>query len=390
MSYSIRDYGAMMADEVRTNAYAEALRKAVRPGDVVLDLGAGTGIFSLLACRFGARRVHAADENAAVRIARELGRSNGYGDRIVCHEVPGHRLTLPEPVDVIVSDLRGVLPLSGRSVSTVIDARARLLKPGGILLPQRDRLWVALASSPEDHQRAVAPWSTNDLGFDLGRWSALLANSWIRAEPRAVPAPLSAGAVVRARLPDRRQPRRAPPGDLRGDRDAEAHGFYVWFDATIVEGIGFSGGPDAPKLPYGCGFFPWPRSVPLNAGDTVTIDLDAKLVGDDYTWTWRTVAGEARFEQSTFYSAVVSAETMRRRAASHVPELTEEGQGHAAGSRRAAAPTIARRDRRRSARRVPRAIRQPRGVPGIRRGSRGQVHDVAGVNPRMAGGRRTP
>ena len=185
MSYSARDYGAMLANEARTNAYAEALRRAIRPGDVVLDLGAGTGIFSLLACRLGARRVHACDENAAVRMARDLGRSNGYGDQIVCHQVPGHRLTLPEPVDVMVSDLRGALPLSGRSVSAVIDARARLLKPGGILLPQRDTLWIALASAPEDHQRAVAPWSTNDLGFDLGRWSALLAQSWIRAEPGA-------------------------------------------------------------------------------------------------------------------------------------------------------------------------------------------------------------
>jgi protein arginine N-methyltransferase 1 len=326
MSYSIRDYGAMMADEVRTHAYAEALRRVVKPGAVVLDLGAGTGIFSLLACRFGARRVHAADENAAVRIARELGRSNGYGDRIVCHEVSGHRLTLPEPVDVIISDLRGVLPLSGRSVSTLIDARARLLKPGGILLPQRDSLWVALASSPEDHQRAVAPWSTNDLGFDLGVWSALLANSWIRAEPRA--AQLLSRPVpwcdLDYRIVDSPDARRQVT--CVSDRDAEAHGFYLWFDATIVEGVGFSGGPDAPKLPYGCGFFPWPRSVPLNAGDAVTIDLDAKLVGDDYTWTWRTVAGEARFEQSTFYSSVVSAETMRRRAASHVPELTEEGR----------------------------------------------------------------
>ena len=110
------------------------------------------------------------------------------------------------------------------------------------------------------------------------------------------------------------------------DWDAEAHGFYLWFDATIVEGVGFSGGPDAPKLPYGCGFFPWPRAVPLSAGGAVTIDLDARLVGDDYTWTWRTVAGETRFEQSTFFSAVVSAETLRKRAASHVPVLTEEGR----------------------------------------------------------------
>ena len=327
MSYSIRDYGTMMADEVRTNAYTEALRRAVRPGDVVLDLGAGTGIFSLLACRFGAQRVHAADENAAVRIARELGRSNGYADRIVCHEGPGHLLTLPEQVDVIVSDLRGVLPLSGRSVSTLIDARARLLKPGGILLPQRDSLWVALASSPEDQQRAIAPWSTNDFGFDLGRWSALLANSWVRAEPRA--SQLLSRPVLWCDLDYRivDSPHARHQVTCVTDRGAEAHGFYLWFDATILEGVGFSGGPDAPKLPYGCAFFPWPRSVALNAGDTVTIDLDAKLVGGDYTWTWRTVAGETRFEQSTFFSAVVSPETMRRRAASHVPELiTEEGR----------------------------------------------------------------
>jgi protein arginine N-methyltransferase 1 len=326
MSYSVRDYGTMIADEVRTNAYANALRAAIRPGDVVLDLGAGTGIFSLLACRFGARRVHACDENAAVHLAAELGRANGFGDRIVCHEAPGHRLTLPEPVDVIVSELRGVLPLFGRSVSTLIDARARLLKPGGALLPQRDTLWVALASAPDEHRRAVAPWAANDLGFDLGRWSALLANGWIQAQPHA--SQLVSSPVLWCDLdyravdgPDAR--RRVT---CRAERDAEAHGFFLWFDATISDGIAFSGGPDAPRLPYGCAFFPWPRPLAVKAADTVTIDLAAKLVGDDYTWTWRTVFGETQFEQSTFFSAVVGADTMRKRAASHAPELTKEGR----------------------------------------------------------------
>jgi len=326
MPYTLRDYGTMIADEPRTRAYAEALRRAIRPGDVVLDLGAGTGIFSLLACRFGARRVHACDASAAVHVAGELARSNGFGDRVVCHEVPGQQLTLPEPVDVIVSELRGALPLHGRSVTTLIDARTRLLKAGGVIIPQRDELWLALASAPDEHGRAVTPWSGNDQGFDLGRWSARLANSWITAPARATQ------LVSRPVLWSDLDYRRIDGPDVRSrvtcvaDRDADVHGFFLWFEATILDDIRFSGGPDGPKLPYGCAFFPWPRGVRVNSGDTIAIDLGASLVGDEYTWTWRTAVGTTRFEQSTFFAAVVSAATMRRRAASHVPDLTEEGR----------------------------------------------------------------
>jgi type I protein arginine methyltransferase len=57
--YRITGYGDMIADRPRMRAYAQALEQAVFPGCSVLDIGAGTGIFSLLACRFGARRVDA-------------------------------------------------------------------------------------------------------------------------------------------------------------------------------------------------------------------------------------------------------------------------------------------------------------------------------------------
>jgi protein arginine N-methyltransferase 1 len=325
MPYSLRDYGKMISDEVRAPAYAEALRRTVRPGDVVLDLGAGTGIFSLLACRFGASRVHACDTNAALEVARELARRNGFGDRIVCHEGPSGRLTLPERVDVIVSDLRGVLPLAGRAVSTLIDARARLAKPEARILPERDELWLALAFAPDDHRRAVTPWLANDLGFDLGPWSARLAQSWMPAHPR------SSDLLSRPVRWWELDYRTVENGDARrrvtclAERDGEAHGFFLWFDAVIAGQVGFSGGPDAPKLPYGSAFFPFPRPLSLAAGRTVEIDLAATLIGEDYTWTWRTTAGETSFEQSTFFAAGVSAKTLRRREESHVPQLTDEG-----------------------------------------------------------------
>ena len=69
--YTVRDYGSMISSSARTGPFVEALRRAVRPDSVVVDIGSGTGIFALLACRFGAARVYAieASDGPGVRPA---------------------------------------------------------------------------------------------------------------------------------------------------------------------------------------------------------------------------------------------------------------------------------------------------------------------------------
>ncbi len=66
LAYDIYAFGGMIRDRVRTDAYAEALRRSVGPNSVVLDLGTGVGIWALLACRFGARKVYAVDPNDVI------------------------------------------------------------------------------------------------------------------------------------------------------------------------------------------------------------------------------------------------------------------------------------------------------------------------------------
>lgn len=94
--YSVDAFGSMIADQVRMSAYVQALEKHVKPDSVVLDIGTGTGIFALLACRFGARKVYAIEPNEAIQVARELAAANGYADRIEFIEDLSTRVTLPE------------------------------------------------------------------------------------------------------------------------------------------------------------------------------------------------------------------------------------------------------------------------------------------------------
>jgi len=112
------------------------------------------------------------------------------------------------------------------------------------------------------------------------------------------------------------------------------HGLSVWFDSVLTEGVSFTNAPGAPELIYGRAFFPWSHPVDLAVGDTVSVRLQAKLVGADYVWRWDTrIANEnepalvkADYKQSTFFSTPKSPATLRKQAASHRPTVTEEGQ----------------------------------------------------------------
>ena len=125
--YSVVEFGRMIADEVRMSAYEAAIRATVRPGSVVLDIGAGTGIMSLLACRAGARKLYAVEVGDASGVAGEIARANGLADRIELVQAKSTDITLPERADVIVSDLRGVLPLLQHHIPSILDARRRHL-----------------------------------------------------------------------------------------------------------------------------------------------------------------------------------------------------------------------------------------------------------------------
>lgn len=330
-SYSLGGYGEMMEANPRMLGYVQALRQAVRPGCVVVDIGAGTGIFSLLACQLGAGHVHAVEPDDALLVGPAMAQANGCADRITFHQALSSNIELSPKADVIISDLRGVLPLFQHHLPAIIDARQRLLAPGGALIPRRDTLWAAAVEAPNLYRPCAEPWLENDFGLDLSAAQPMVVNTWRKARVGSEQLLVSPQIWTVLDYATIDQPSIA--GDLAwtAQRSGTLHGVSLWFDADLAEGVGFSNAPDQPELIYGQAFFPMQKPVPVSAGDKITIQLRADLVAGDYIWSWNTEvraassAGSAKasFRQSTFLGTPISLARLQRHDAAFVPAATE-------------------------------------------------------------------
>jgi type I protein arginine methyltransferase len=333
-SYSVHSFGKMIADAVRMDAFAEALRRTVKPGSVVLDIGTGTGIFALLACRFGARKVYAVEPNETVRLAREMAAANGCADRIEFIQGLSTQVTLPERAEVIIADVHGILPYFEHFFSTLRDARDRLLAPGGAMIPLREVVWAMVAENPKEYAAYIEPWGGGFQGFDMRAALRITTNQWgknkLPADQYLTGAARAGGWDIRT-LED---PNLAATLRWTAERAGTGHGLVVWFDSHLTEEVGFSNAPGLPEAIYGRAFFPWTRPVAIREGDSILVELKADLVGDNYIWRWdTTIRGgggldsvKAEFRQSDFFASLLSPAGLRKRAADHRPALGADGE----------------------------------------------------------------
>jgi len=328
--YSLDQFAAMFADRVRMDAYCAAIEATVRPGDTVVDLGCGPGIFALLACKAGARTVFAIDVDGVVDFGRHLAAANGFGDRVNFLRGDSRHIHLPERANVIISDIRGVLPLFSHAVGTLEDARVRLLAEGGRLLPSRDTLIAALVELPELYRHIADSWKSIP-HLDLSAGLPLVLNAIYRQQ-------LKTEQVVSAALPWHvldyaAGPKLPAQGTLEFTitRSAEVHGIGLWFETQLVEGIGYSTEPRNGETVYGHIFLPWLEPVALREGAVCSVNLRADLVGNDYVWQWETklpatdVRTACHFRQSSFYGSVLSPSFLKKLSAGFVPVLSEAG-----------------------------------------------------------------
>lgn len=327
MSLILDEHRQYLSDTPRLAAFERAIAATVRPGDVVADIGCGTGILGLLACRAGAARVYAIDGGGMIQVARQAAAANGFGDRIVHLHGYSTRVDVPEPVDVLLADQIGRMGFEAGVVQVFEDARRRWLKPGGRVIPESTTTWVAPVEAPDLWDR-VTFWEGRPCGFDFSGVREGAANTgypWA-FEPADLLGP--GHPIVTF---DLRQPAPAH-GGAAGDvsmtitRSGTLHGLAGWFTSTLAANVSMTNAPGATDAIFRRNaYLPFDPPLPVSPGDEVNVRLSIRPA--DLIVSWR--ANLARDGQtlatrhgSTLRGMLVPREDLARTDPATRPRLT--------------------------------------------------------------------
>jgi SAM-dependent methyltransferase len=268
----------MLRDERRNEAYRRALAHVVKPGDVVLDVGAGTGILSIFAASFGARKVYAVERTQVADVARRMSQLNGYADRIDIIQSDLEDLALPEKVDVIVSEWMGGLGVDENMLAPLVMARDRWLKPGGTIVPGRVTAWLAPAWVPE-FDEAIAYWRSRPHGVDTSVIATMTAHETFHTQARLTPDALVAAPQAlwshdpyTCSLEEADRPFTAKL-TFEAARGGMLSGFAAWFSAEMGDNETLTNAVGAPETHWGRTWFPLDRAVEVAAGEAFDVEL---------------------------------------------------------------------------------------------------------------------
>ena len=293
----------------RLTQYERAIAAVVRQGDVVVDLGTGSGLLAVLACRAGARRVYAIEASDAVQMGTLLTSTTEFAERIEFVHATSQKVALSEQVDVIVGDIHDTFGFQPGGLASIMDVRDRLLKPGGTLIPQATELMIAPLEAAALYAREIDVWNgcVHGVGLSSIRPFAVSHVHPGRFDSDQLLSPAAAiGTLDLAR---------ATSLHFSGSavttihRDGIAHGLCGCFVTTLAGDIRMGNVPgDSSTTNFAQAFFPFDQPVPVAAGDEVSISIDSH---DGHIARWRVAISRggqrhAQFDHSTLNGLLVS------------------------------------------------------------------------------------
>jgi len=277
---------SLLLDKVRCDAYRDAIHRTVKPSDVVVDLGAGTGLLSFFALQAGARHVYAIEMSDIADAAAELIAANGFQDRITLIRKNSKKVRLPERCDVLVTETLSAFCFDTENIiESVADARARFLKPEARIIPESADTFL-LPFSSDAFGAGRLPPQYYDLDFNPFRKRLFKSYSIVPASGKPFSA-LSQPALC-YQIDFRKDS--ANPGKtfvpFRITAEGHLDGFLGWFEARLCEGVTLSNSPYLPLSHWWQLYLPTHDQPHYRPGQTILLYLDPNIRSGEARWKY--------------------------------------------------------------------------------------------------------
>jgi len=307
----VEEHRILIGDNRLQNLYREAIFAAVKPGDVVLDLGTGSGLHAFFACQAGAKKVYAIESGDILEIARNAARKNGFEDRIEFVFGFSNQIELPEKVDVIISNI-GYMG----SLQSLPDAAKRFLKKDGRMVPSMVKNSFVPIEMPKFYDEKIGFWNEKHYGLDFSTFSPYAinrphANHCTPEHFLAKPEDLAGFDFMKPLKSNYRW-------DLnyKATRSGMVHGFLGWYGFRLHEDIWLSTKPPLALSPvvWKQPFLPCEKPFEVKAGDKIQVRMEMHMKGssEEPIWSWKVQTEDISMEQTSFNAMPLSKEILEK------------------------------------------------------------------------------
>lgn len=293
----ISHHQSMLSDKVRTETFRKSILESVSPGDIVADVGTGTGVLALFASQAGAKHVYAIERTDIINIAMAISKKNAVHN-ITFIKGDAAKIKLRKKCDVLISECIGYFAFQENMLSDVIAFRDNNLRPGGIVIPSKINLFISLVSSNKAYA-SVSFWSKKLYGLDFSHLRRITANSTYHLDLDE--RDLLSNEVLVKEIDLNRDEKISLDAktQLKVNKTAVSHGLCGYFTAILPPGFELSNSPRAKETHWRCEFFPFKEPLKMKKDQVVPVRIRAELHKAFVDWHWSIEVGEETFWHST-------------------------------------------------------------------------------------------
>lgn len=294
----------MLSDFTRLQAYQKAINRFVRPDDIVVDVGTGTGILAFFAAKAGAKRVYAIESSPIASITERLIVQNNLQDKVFLIRGHAPEIKLGDQIDVIVTETIGGWGIDENVLATIGEVFRRFGTQSTRVIPEGLELYLVPVDNPSFYNM-VTFWNTKIYGFDYSPVSEFAYNNiYVRilVDPHqflAKPS-LMAKLVVGKHYGDTMQFETS----FRVTKPGVMHGLAGWFRMKLGHQLWLSTDPRSKTLHWKQCIFPSLTPVTLTTGDRIFVKVVVHVIHNQVQFDWHislTKKGQryVTFSQST-------------------------------------------------------------------------------------------